>query len=217
MKSHIVSAIEAHKIIAILRGIPAEKLIPTAEALLRGGIRLLEITYDASAKISDEETANSIRTLADHFKGKLLIGAGTVMTTKQVRLTAESGGCFIISPNTDREIIKACNDFGLVSIPGALTPSEIADAHKAGADFVKLFPVTTMGPAYVKAIKAPLSHVKLLAVGGINQENMTEYLSAGVCGFGIGSDITDKTLIRNNDWDAIAQKAKAYAEVIRNG
>ena len=74
-----------------------------------------------------------------------------------------------------------------------------------------------MGPAYVKAIKAPLSHVKLLAVGGINQENMTEYLSAGVCGFGIGSDITDKTLIRNNDWDAIAQKAKAYAEVIRNG
>ena len=103
----------------------------------------------------------------------------------------------------------------MVSIPGALTPSEITAAHRAGADFVKLFPVSTMGADYVKAVKAPLSHVRLLAVGGIRLDNMEEYRKAGACGFGIGSNFASKDALKNGDWDAITAGAKAYVDSLR--
>lgn len=216
MKGKVIEEISRCKIIAILRGIPKDKLIPVAQALYDGGIRVLEITYSANGRVLDEETAENIRMLSEQFEGKLYIGAGTVLTTKQVKLTKEAGGLFIISPNTDKEVIEETVRCGLVSIPGALTPSEVTYAHKCGADFVKLFPVTSLGAEYVKAIRAPLSHIKLLAVGGINQYNMKEYLSAGVCGFGIGSNITDKEMIAANDWEGIVKLAKEYIEALEN-
>lgn len=216
MKNSVIEEIKKCKLIAILRGIPDEKLIPVAEALYNGGIRLLEITYSANGSVSDEKTAENIKRLADNFKGRLFIGAGTVLTKEQVKLTKNAGGLFIISPNTDKEVIKKSVKCGLVSIPGALTPSEITDAHKYGADFVKLFPITSLGAEYVKAVKAPLSHINLLAVGGINEKNMEEYIQAGVCGFGIGSNITDKKMIAENDWDGISDLAKKYVSGVKN-
>jgi len=102
----------------------------------------------------------------------------------------------------------------MVSIPGALTPTEIQNAHRYGADFVKLFPITSMGSAYIKAVKAPLSHIQFLAVGGIDENNMSEYLRAGVCGFGIGSNIVDKKLVEAGDFAAITELAKKYTSVI---
>ena len=95
-------------------------------------------------------------------------------------------------------------------MPGALTPSEIQTAHRAGADFVKMFPITNMGPEYVKAVKAPLSHIKLLAVGGVDNNNMADYLKVGISGFGIGSNITDKKMIANEDWAGITKIAEVY-------
>jgi 2-dehydro-3-deoxyphosphogluconate aldolase/(4S)-4-hydroxy-2-oxoglutarate aldolase len=144
----------------------------------------------------------------------MLIGAGTVLTEKQVELTKNAGGKFIISPDTCPEVIKETKKLGLVSIPGAFTPSEAVIAHKAGADFVKLFPITSMGPKYLKDIKAPLSHIRFLAVGGINADNITEYLSVGACGVGIGSDIANKKLIEANDFAAIEENAKCYVKQI---
>ena len=217
MKTNIIDAVEKNKIIAIIRGVSKDKLTPLAEALYRGGIRLLEITYSANGKVSDEDTAESIKALSTHFEGRMHIGAGTVLTKKQVELTAQAGGKFIISPNVDEEVITATVEHGLVSMPGALTPSEICQAHKYGADFVKLFPISDLGAGYVKAVKAPLSHIKLLAVGGITDENMSEYLNAGVCGFGIGSSLTDKKMIEAGDWDGITELAKRYTAVINNG
>ena len=111
-------------------------------------------------------------------------------------------------------VIKKTKELDMVSMPGALTPSEIQNAHRYGADFVKLFPITNMGIEYVKAIKAPLSHIKLLAVGGINEKNMNDYLKAGVCGFGIGSNIVNKKLIDSGDYDAITELTKKYVRVI---
>jgi len=210
-KDTIIQEIEKNKIIAILRGIKKEKLIPLCEALYKGGIRLLELTY---SNTSDTETAQSIKMLSEHFKGKLYIGAGTVTTSKQVALTKKAGGLFIISPNTEKKVIKKTLKCGLVSIPGALTPSEVCCANTYGADFVKIFPITSMGADYIKAIKAPLSAIKLLAVGGIDENNMTDYLKAGVCGFGIGSNINDKKMIENNDWEGIAELAEKYTVVI---
>lgn len=217
MKEQVINSIEKNKIIAILRGIADDDLIDVAEALYEGGIRLLEITYSANGSVSDEHTAQNIHRLVQRMDGRMMIGAGTVITKKQVVLTQRAGGQFIISPNTDKSVIRESNRRGLVSIPGALTPSEIADANRYGADFVKLFPITNLGVGYIKAVRAPLSHVKLLAVGGINDTNMGDYLAAGVCGFGVGSNITDKKLIEAKDWAGIAALARRYTEGIQHG
>lgn len=217
MRSRIIDAVNEHKIVAIVRGVPREKLVPLAEALYRGGIRLLEITYSADGRVSDTDTAESIAELVNAVGDRMYIGAGTVLTEEQVRLTAEAGGSFIISPNVDVDVIVKTRELGLVSMPGALTPTEICQAHKYGADFVKLFPVSDLGVGYVKAVKAPLSHIRLLAVGGITDGNMKEYIDAGVCGFGIGSSITDKKMIESCDWQGLSAVAEKYVAVVNNG
>ncbi len=215
MRDKIIQKVEKEKIITIVRGLKKEQLIPMAEAMYEGGIRLLEITYDAKGVVSDEDTAKNIEMLSSHFDGRMYIGAGTVITEKQVELTQKAGGKFIISPDTYDRVINKTRDLELVSMPGALTPSEIQAAHRAGADFIKLFPITSLGIEYVKAVKAPLSHIKLLAVGGINENNMSEYLSAGVSGFGIGSNIVNKKLIDNGDYEKITELARKYTEVFK--
>lgn len=214
MCNDIVKSIEQNKIIAIVRGVKKEQLIPLADALYKGGIRLIEVTFSADGRVSDSETAECIGTLAKKFEGKMLVGAGTVLTKKQVALTKKAGGKFIISPDTNKGVIKKTKRLGLVSIPGALTPSEIEAAHIAGADFVKLFPVTSLGPEYIKAVSAPLTHVKLLAVGGVDLDNIKTYLNAGVCGFGLGSNIVDKKLLEANDYEAITLLAEKYVSEV---
>lgn len=215
MNDKIIKTIETEKIIVIVRGIESKKLIPVAEAMYRGGIHLLEITYSADNSISDEKTAESINILSEFFKDRMYIGAGTVLNCKQVEFTKNAGGKFIISPDTNSDVIKRTKELGLVSIPGALSPSEIQLAHRNKADFVKLFPITNLGADYVKSVKAPLSHIKLLAVGGINENNIPEYLHAGVCGFGIGSNIVSKKLIDENNYEAITRLAEKYVSAVR--
>lgn len=215
MNSEIIKKIEEKKIIVIVRGVEKNKLMPLAEAMYKGGIRFLEITYSADKKVSDEETAENIKMLSEHFGGRMYIGAGTVLTEEQVALTKKAGGQFIISPDTVPEIIRKTKELGMISIPGAVTPSEITTAVKSGADFVKLFPANNLGAAYIKAITAPLCNVKLLAVGGIDENNMSEYLKAGVCGFGIGGNIVKKQLIDAGDFAAIEKLAEKY--VLRAG
>lgn len=212
----LIKKIEEEKIIVIVRGVKKENLIPLATAMYNGGIKLLELTYSANGSVSDEETAENIRILSEHFAGKMDIGAGTVLTEKQVELTKKAGGKFIISPDTYDKVIKKTKELGLVSMPGALTPSEIQSAHRAGADFIKLFPIDNLGVSYLKAVKAPLSHVKFLAVGGVDENNMSAYLKAGVCGFGIGSNIVKKDLIEKGDFDAITKLAKKYVSIVKN-
>lgn len=214
MQRDIINAIKERKIIAIVRGVEPKKLVPLAKALYDGGIRLMEITYSADGSVSDEETAAAVGALANEFDGRMYIGSGTVLTREQVKRTYDVGGRFIISPNTDAEVIKYTKELGMVSIPGALTPSEAEAANRAGADFVKLFPVTSMGTSYVKAIAAPLSHIKFLAVGGITPENIGEYLDIGVCGFGIGSNIINKEYIAEENYEKITASAKEYVMVV---
>lgn len=214
MREKVIKAIEENKIIVIVRGVESEKLIPLAEAMYKGGIRLLEITYSANGAVSDEETTENIKLLSKHFEGRMYIGAGTVLNEKQVQLTKDAGGMFIISPDTNDAVIKKTRQLEMVSMPGALTPTEIQTAHDSGADFVKLFPITNMGIGYVKAVKAPLSHIKLLAVGGVDENNMADYLKAGVCGFGVGSNIIDKKMIEAGDFDGITELARKYTAVV---
>lgn len=217
MEENVSKAVLKEKLIAIVRGVEKEKLIPTAEALYAGGVRLLEITFSATGAPSDAETAESIAMLVKHFAGRMHIGAGTVLSAEQVERVAEAGGRFIISPDTNAAVIERTKQLGLVSIPGALTPTEVQTAHRAGADFIKLFPVEGLGTAYVKAISAPLSHIKFLAVGGVNEENMASFLQAGVCGFGISSGMVNRKLIEEGNYDAVTELAKKYVAVLTDG
>ena len=135
MRDELISKIEKEKIIVIVRGIEKEKLIPLAESMYDGGIRLLEVTFDAMGVIGDEETAKNIELLVNHFGDRLSVGAGTVISEKQVELTKKAGGEFIISPDTYSGVIAKTREFEMVSMPGALTPSEIQAANRFGAAF----------------------------------------------------------------------------------
>ena len=207
-----IELIEKSKIIVIVRGVAKDKLIPLAEAMYAGGIRVVECTYDATGKLPDEENAANIAMLAKHFGDRMAVGAGTVLTRKQVQLTKKAGGKFIISPDVNEEVIKETKALDLVSIPGAITPTEASAASRAGADFVKMFPIDFYGPRYLKTVATPLSHVRFLAVNGISEENMTEYLEAGACGVGVGSGIVNKKLIEAGDFAAITLLAKKYTD-----
>ena len=215
MRNKVIQAIEKEKLIVIVRGVEKEKLIPLAEAMYQGGIRLLEVTYSANGAVSDEETSENIKMLAIHFEGRMYVGAGTVLSERQVELTRAAGGCFIISPDAYAPVIEKTRKLGMVSIPGALTPTEIAQAHRTGADFVKLFPITSLGASYVKAVRAPLSHIKLLAVGGVDENNMDAYLKAGISGFGVGSNIIDKRMLAEENYEGITALARSYMAVVK--
>ena len=212
MLEQTIKALETHKIVVILRGVDKEKLIPLCEAMYKGGIRLVECTYDARGVISDAEIAENIGMLAAHFAGRMEIGAGTVLREEQVRLTAAVGGTFIISPDTNEQVIRVAKACGLVSIPGALTPTEAMTAHRAGADFVKLFPVSAMSPSYVKAVRAPLSHSRFLAVGGVRLDNIADFLKAGAHGVGIGIGEPEKQAIASGDFDFVENTCRALVE-----
>lgn len=215
MKNEILASIKENKIIVIIRKVKKELLLPLAHALYDGGIRLLEVTYCGDGTFSDEETAENIAMLSAHMKGKMHVGAGTVLTEKQVEMTRAAGGGFIISPDVSPEVIRKTNELGLVSMPGAMTPTEIVAAYRAGADFVKVFPAGRLGPAYIKDVSAPLSHIPLLAVGGIDEDNLADYFAVGVEGIGVGSAIVDKKSLETGDFDKITALAKLYVERIR--
>lgn len=215
MLEQTVKLIEREKLIVIARSVERDKLLPLFEALYKGGVRIAELPYDPTLKTSDTLIAEEISMLDKHFGGEMLFGAGTVYNSSQIKMTSDSGGKFVISPNTDTEIIKGTKAIGLVSIPGALTPTEIVNAVKAGADFVKLFPVSALGTEYIQLIRTPIPFAKLIAIGKIGIENIKEYKDAGICGFGIGTNIVNHELIENGDFDKICENAKRYVDAIK--
>lgn len=211
----IIKTIEKEKLIVIVRGIAAEKCLPVAQALYDGGVRVMEITYDASAPETWEQTARTIGVIAERFDGRMAVGAGTVLTTEQAELTAQQGGRFIVSPDTNEDLIRRTHELKMVSIPGALSPTEIVSAHRAGADFVKLFPAGSMGSGYFKAIKAPLNHIRLLAVGGITTENIAAFAAAGACGYAVSSSIVRQEWCREGEFDKIRLAAEDFTALIK--
>lgn len=208
-REKILSAIKENKIIAIVRNVETDDIIPLAHAMYKGGIRLIEVTFSAD-KQNDNETAHKIKLLSEEFNGKMYVGAGTVLTEKQVQLSKDAGAMFIISPDTCTDVIKKTRELNMVSIPGALTPSEIRAAHDSGADFIKIYPIISMGPQYIKALNGPFGNIDFLAVGGIDENNISEYIDAGVSGFGIGANIINKKMIKEKDWDALEALANKY-------
>ena len=214
MKNNVIEAVRREKLIAIIRGVSGDALLRTAEALIKGGVRLAEITFDQSGKISKQETGEMIAKVVSNFGSELLVGACTVLTPEEGKITMEAGGKYLISPNTNEKVIAFANENGLVSMPGAMTPTEIEHAYSCGADFVKIFPGEGLGLSYIKAVRAPLSHIPLLAVGGVDLNNIGDFFKAGACGVGIGSNIVKKDLIAAGEYDKLTELAAAYCNKI---
>lgn len=214
MREEVIERASREKIIAIVRGVGSEQCMNAANALYDGGIRLMEITYDQSKPESWSTTACAIGDIAHTFEGRMLVGAGTVTTPELVDLTRDAGGLFIISPDTNTDVIRRTRELGLVSMPGALTPSEIMTAHRAGADIVKLFPASNFGAAYLKAVRAPINHVKLMAVGGINEKNICDFLAAGAVGAGVGGNLANRAWIEGGEFHKITEAARAIVAAV---
>ena len=216
MRQETIRAVEAEKIIAIVRGAEPEQCLKVAQALYDGGIRLMEVTYNQKAPETWQTTADTIGAIAKEFEGRMMVGAGTVTTPELVEMTAKAGGRFIISPDCNTDVIRRTRELGLVSMPGALTPTEVMQAHWAGADFVKLFPLGNLGVAYAKAVMAPISHVKMLAVGGVNENNVAEFLQAGLVGAGIGGNLANKKWIDAGEYHKITETAQKLVEAVKS-
>ena len=206
--------VEQRKIVAIVRGLEPDYLLRLGHALEEGGIGLMEVTYDQRAPESWAATAKAIQAVEEEFGERLLVGAGTVITPEQVRLTYEAGGHYLVTPTTQPEIIRMGKDLWLGLFPGAFSATEILSAYEAGADAVKVFPASCVGPGYIKAIRGPLSHIPLMAVGGINEKNAADYLKAGCVGLGVGGNLVNKEWIRNGEWEKITALARAFMAAV---
>ena len=207
--------VQQRKIVAIVRGLAPEYLVRLGHAFEEGGIGLMEITYDQRNPESWKDTAKGIEALAKEFGDRVLAGAGTVIRPEQVSLTYNAGGRYLVTPTTQPEIIRMGKALGLGLYPGAFSPSEILAAYEAGADAVKVFPVSSVGPSYIKAVRGPLAHIPLMAVGGVNEKNAADFMKAGCVGLGVGGNLVNKEWIENGEWGKITALAKEFIKAVQ--
>jgi 2-dehydro-3-deoxyphosphogluconate aldolase/(4S)-4-hydroxy-2-oxoglutarate aldolase len=210
MREQIIEKVLEHKIIAIVRGVYGEDCVNLAKALYKGGIKMMEVTFDQSKPECLNQTSDTVKMLVDEMGDKMAIGAGTVTSLAMLELAKNAGAQFIVSPDTNEKVIRATVEGGMVSMPGAMTATEVLTAYSYGADFVKLFPIGNLGSSYVKAISAPINHVRLLAVGGVNENNIKEFLDAGAVGAGVGGNLVNKKWIAAGEFDKITDLARTF-------
>lgn len=204
------------KLVAICRTLPTEKLGNVAKALVKGGVKILEITIDQMAEDPAAVIKEAMQTVRDAVGDQLCLGCGTVLNCEQLQMAVDAGAVFYLSPNFKADVVKKAKELGLVAIPGALTPSEIVEAWEAGADIVKLFPADDMGYHYIWNLKGPLPHIPLLASGGVNPETIPVYLQYGVAAVGTGVSIINRDMLAADDYEGIAQLAKKHVDAVRN-
>jgi len=201
----LVETIEQYKLMVAVRTDTPERAYEAASACLKGGIRLVEITFSVPG------AEDVISKLSQESKG--LIGAGTVLTVRDLKKALKAGASYIVSPHFDGEIVKNTKKEGAVSIPGASTPTEIYKAYVAGGDIIKLFPFVEMGGLnFLRAIRGPMPFVKFMLSGGVTVNNFAEYLSMNASCILIGSSILKKELVMAGDWNAVTELAKKFVD-----
>lgn len=197
------------KLVAVIRGAQPEQVIPIARALKEGGIVSLEITADTP------KVCSVIEGLKEEFGNKMIVGAGTVLDPETARAVIMAGAEFIFSPTVNVRTIQMAKRYGVVSIPGALTPTEILTAYEHGADLIKVFPAHAMGAGYFKDIKGPLPHIPLMPTGGISLNNIAEYFKAGAAAAGLGSALVNPANLHTEEsYKELTKTAQAFSELV---
>lgn len=206
--------IRKHRFIGILRHIPSELTLETVKAMYDGGIRIFEITFDPSQPEKAQETGSTIQMLRDSFGSDVSIGCGTAVDISYAKIAVKSGAEFIVSPCSDPEVISYTKEQGLISIPGAYTPTEIQQAYRWGADIVKIFPILPDGLPYLKNVISPLSHIPFMVTGGINPTTIRSFLDTGAVAVAAGATIATRELALNRNFETIRLNAKGHIEQI---
>lgn len=214
MREKTIAHIQSKKVITIVRGLYGEAVVQLAKALHAGGIELMEVTFDQKNTETHADTMAAISAINQAMGDKMCVGAGTVTTVELVEKAHAAGAKYIVSPDFQPDVIARTRELDMVSLPGAFTATEISNAYRAGADFVKVFPAAQAGTAYIKAIRGPLNHIPLLAVGGVNEKNAADFIKAGCAGIGVGGNLVNKEWIANGEWDKITALAREFIAAV---
>lgn len=204
-----MSLVAESGVVAVIRAPGAEVLQGISQALLAGGVCAIEVTMTTPKAIA------AIENLADTLGDQAVVGVGTVLDAATARDAIQAGAQFVVSPVLNLEVIETTRRYGRISIPGAFTPTEILNAWSAGADVVKVFPATKLGPEYFKDLLAPLPMLRLTPTGGVDLQNCGDWIKAGAAFVGVGSALVTKEAISRRDWPAITASARAFVETVR--
>jgi 2-dehydro-3-deoxyphosphogluconate aldolase/(4S)-4-hydroxy-2-oxoglutarate aldolase len=196
------------RIVAIIRAPTGEQLVDVAKAIYKGGIDIIEVTFTVPGAV------DILRQVNDELGDSILLGAGSVLDTETARAAMLAGAKFIVSPVVQPDVIRMCNRYGAVCMPGAFTPTEVITAWEAGADVVKVFPANVGGPSYLQALHGPLPQVKLMPTGGVDLNTLADFMNAGACAVGLGSSLVEKSALESGNLQRITDLSAAYVQAM---
>lgn len=201
---NFVQEVNRHRIVMIYRGLGPQECLAFTEVLKEAGIRFFEVT------LNTPDAIEAIKLIRKSLGSEVRVGAGTVLTTEQVKEVADAGGTYIISPNLNEDVVKTTKQLGLYSIPGAFTPTEIVRAREVGADLVKVFPINVVGAEYIRQLRGPLEDIPLMATGGIRLDMVEDLFKAGTDAIGMGVHLLGKEWVEAKNWDELQASAKRF-------
>lgn len=210
IKHRVIHAIEQTGLIAIVRGIEPESVLPLAEALYAGGVEVIEVTCNSTRYLE------SITALKMKMGDKMKVGAGTVINPVMAQLVIDAGADFVLSPDFNPDVVSMVHEKQRLMIPAVMTPSEILQACRLGVDLLKLFPANSLGIDYLKEIQGPLDNLALIPVGGITLENTASFAQAGAFAVGVGSALTNKQWVKDGEWGIITRQAEAFIQAFHD-
>ncbi len=208
-KADIISHITETGIVCIIRAQQAAQVQPMFEALISAGVTAIEIT------LTTPNALEGIREARKQFGGRAVIGAGTIVTPADCRAAIEAGAEFIVTPICRPELVAIAHAAGRPIMLGAYTPTEAQTAYEAGSDFVKIFPAETLGPGFIKALLAPLPHLRIVPTGGVNAQNVGEFLKAGCAALGVGTSLVAANLLKEGNWTELKRRAVEFVSAVK--
>lgn len=209
-RAEIIVQLTDPGIIAVVRTDRPEQALPVCEALLAGGVIAVELT------MTIPNALDAIRQAAARYGKQALIGAGTVLNADTARAAIAAGAEYVVSPITRLELIAAAHALDKPVMIGAYTPTEAQTAHEAGADFIKIFPADKLGPAYIKSIRAPLPHLRIVPTGGVDLNTAADFLKAGCAALGVGSSLVSRDILQAGNWTELTRLARAFVAIVQN-
>jgi 2-dehydro-3-deoxyphosphogluconate aldolase/(4S)-4-hydroxy-2-oxoglutarate aldolase len=206
MRADIARRIRDTGVVAIVRGTDPDTAIETVDALRRGGVTTVEVTANTDGVL------DMIRDVSKSFGDEVVIGAGTVLDEPTARAAMLAGAEFVVTPSFDEGVVRTANAYGKPSAVGVATPTEAVSAYEAGAEFVKVFPASSLGPAFVSALGGPLGQIPTVPTGGVSLDNVAEFVRAGAAAVGVGSSIVDNDAVARGDFETIEANAAAFVD-----